>query len=342
MVNIMKKKLFLSIPLLLILCGCAVTEEKINLLASPGMETQTELFPHSTFLPYSKVFKSYKSAWLVKNPAQQQALFSVLRGVKLDSNGIYELRMRYSGQERDRFILHGYELKNGEIKKAQVLLNTTSYLNVNGAVEYRKPFAVSPDCEEFLTSMTFINSGKKGHATELLIEELSICRIGTMKTAFPGLGKINYASEYDFSKHPEGDFQKIRKGLGPDAKKWSDVKAEVVKVDGEKVLHILRKPENYIYPYIDLKPFLTDPQYHFIKFSFKARGKGSIKPGLWWNRKTLSFDYYHGKEVKLSDNWQEITLIHPCMTPDVKNAAVSFTSSGHGEFWIKDIAVNCL
>ena len=338
----MKKKLFLSIPLLLVLCGCAVTEEKINLLSHPGMETQTELFPGSIFLPYSKVFKPYKSARLVKNPSRQQAFFSVLNGVKIDSNGIYELRMRYSGQERDRIILNGYELKNGKVLKKNVLLNTTTYLNVNGAVEYRTPFAVSPDCEQLIPALTFINPGKNGHATELLIEELSICRIGNMKTAFPGFAKINYASEYDFSKHPEGDFQKIRKGLGPDAKKWSDIKAEVVTLDGEKVLHLLRKPENYIYPYLDLKPFITDPQYHFIKLAFKARGKGSIKPGLWWKRKTLDFDYYHGEEVKLSDTWQEITLIHPCLTPDVKNATISFTSSGHGEFWIKDISVNCL
>ena len=338
----MKKKLFFFIPLFLVLSGCAVTEEKTDLLSHPGMETQSDLFPSSIFLPYSKVFQPYKSAWLVKNPARQQAIFSVLRGVKLDSNGIYELRMRYSGQEQGHFTLHGYELKNGEILKAQVLLNTMSYLNVNGVVEYRKPFAVSPDCEQFLSSLTLRNPGRNGHATELLIEELSICRIGTMKTALPGLGRINYASEYDFSRHPEGDFQKIRKGLGVNAKKWSDVKAEVVKVDGEKVLHILRKPENYIYPYFELKPFLTDPRYHFIKLTFKVKGKGSIKPGLWWKRETLSFDYYHGKEVKLTDDWQDVSLIHPCMTPDVKNAAVSFTSSGHGEFWIKDISVNCL
>ncbi len=334
------KRLIFAVPVFLLFSGCAVTEKKINLLTEPGLEKQTALFYGDRFQPFSKMISPCKSGWLVKNPEKVPVIFSVFKGQPLDPTGIYELKMRYVGQEGIRLIVCGSEYGKEKIQKNNILLNTVSSLNVNGAAEYRKEFAVSPACELLFPSLSVINPGKLGHAVELLVEDLSIRRVGNMKFAPEEIKKINLASDYDFSKYPAGDFPDIHKGNGVNAKKWSNIKAEIVELNGEKVLHIIRKPENYIYPYMALKPFPIDPKYHFIKLSFKIKGKGSIKPGLWWKRSSLGWDYYHGLEVKLSDEWQTVTVIHPCMTPDVKSATMSFSSNGHGEFWIKDIFVN--
>ena len=336
----MKYKIPFFIPILICLTVNAAAEEKIDLLSKPGMETQTKLFPGSTFQPYSRMIVPYKSSWLVKNPKKEPVIFSVFQGVTLDSASVYELKMRYIGQEGNRLIVSGSEYGKGKILKGNVLLNTVSSLNVNGVTEYRKKFAVTPDCEQLIPSLSVIHPGKTGHATELLIEELSISRVGTMKKAAPEHKKINLAADYDFSKYPQGDFSGIYKGYGPNAQKWSSIKAEIVEQNGEKVLHIIRTPENYIYPYMELKPFPVDPQYYFVKLTFQAKGKGVIKPGLWWKRSAFGWDYYHGAEVKLTDDWQTVTVLHPCMTPDVKSATMSFSSNGHGEFWIRNITAH--
>ena len=335
----MKKKYLFFLPVVLF-CGCTGTGEKTDLLSSPGMEVQTSAFPGKTFQPYSRVMIRDNAGWLVRNPGKMPVFFVVFQGVSLDAEGIYELNMRYVGLEGTRLIISGSEFNGETYLKGLVLMNTVSSVNVNGAAEYRKEFAVTPDCNRLIPSLSVINPGKNGHGTELLVEELSIRRTGTMKAASSSIRTVNLASDYDFAKYPEGDFEKICKGYGKQAKRWSSIKAEIVNLDGENVLHIVRKPENYIYPYMELKPFPVDPKYYFVKLSFKIKGKGSIKPGLWWKRNSLNWDYYHGGEVKLTDQWQTVTVIHPCMTPDVKNATMSFTSGGSGEFWIKDITAN--
>ena len=334
-----------AVSVLFSLFVCTAAEDKINLLSLPGEEKQSDMFSPNGYEPFSKVIVPLKQGqgWLIKNPKKVPIFYTQLHGVSLKPDGIYELRLRYVGQERNRILLQGVECKDGKKVKINLLANATSFLNVNGAAEYRKEFAVSPDCQTLIPLLSLINPGKSGNMIEMLLEELSICRVGTMKKASDKVKNVNLASDYDFSKYPEGDFKKIFKGYGPKAKKWTSVKAEIVKLDGENVLHIVRTPENYIYPYLQMKPFPVDPRYHFVKLTFKAKGKGSFKPGLWWKRYALNWDYYHGTDVILTDEWQTVTLIHPCMTPNVKEATVSFTSGSiAGEFWIKDLSVTML
>ena len=314
--------------------------EKYNLFALPGLEKETELFKGEFFQPFSKSIIPYSSGWLVKNPDRKKCIFVVSQPMKLDPNAIYELKMRFAGQEGLRLLVTGSEYKNSKHIKSNILLNTNSYLNVNGMTSCSKEFAITPGCEEFYPSVSVMTTSEKGPAVMLHVEECSIRQTGFMKKAAPEIRQINLASDYDFSRYPVGEFNKIYKGYGLKAEKWSSIKAEIVNLNGEKVLHIVRKPENYIYPYMELKKFPVDPKYHFVKLSFKIKGSGKIKPGLWWKRPSLNWDYYHGPEVELTNEWQQTTLIHPCMTSDVKSATMSFTSSGNGEFWIKDIAVN--
>ena len=81
MVLLMGKILFFSISLLLLICGCAVPQKKSDLLATPGMETPSDQFSGSAFLPYSKMITAVKSGWPVKNPQEQSAAFTVLNGI---------------------------------------------------------------------------------------------------------------------------------------------------------------------------------------------------------------------------------------------------------------------
>ena len=324
----------------ILLTGCSLIKtEKIDLLSRQGLDKETEFFNSKNFSSFSKTIAPYNASYLIKNLGTSRLNLIVLGAIKLNPKKIYELKMRFTGQEGNRIVLNGHEFSQGKLIKNSTLMNTNSYLNVNGITTYAKKFATSPLSDKLIPSLTIIRP-RTGNRNEFYIEELSISPIENIKTAPKNIKNLNLAKEFDFSKYPVGNFAKIYKGNGENVKKWSNVKAEIILDKGEKVLHITRRPENYIYPYICLNDFHINPENHFIKVSFKVKGKGVIRPGLWWKRTALGFDYYHNVEVKLTDQWQTVTFLHPCLTPDVKSSVLSFSSSGNGEFFIKDILVS--
>ena len=122
------KHLYLAGFCSLLLCGCGTMQNKTELLAKPGMEKQSELFPGSTFKPYSKVIKSYGSSWQVVNPERNPVFFTVFQGQKLDPEGIYKLQLRVVGQEGSRILLTGSEYSKGKIIKGHILLNLVTLI----------------------------------------------------------------------------------------------------------------------------------------------------------------------------------------------------------------------
>ena len=329
-----------ALPVLLI--GGCCTRTSIPLTGTSGMEKPVAALGPERFYPYSKVIKPYGKRWLLRNPDREKFFTTGFRDIQLDPSKIYELRMSFTGWEKGTFYLRGNEYNGDKLLKSQMLAQSTTFLNVNGLTNYIKEFTVSPETTRLEPVLIFANPGKKGQVNQLMIDKLEIVETGTMKKASATISAMNLAEKYDFSKYPDGDFKYIFKGRGANAKEWSDISAKVVRINGEAMLHIIRKPANYIYPWMDLQDFPIDPQYHFVKLSFKVKGSGAIRPGLWWKRRTMGCDYYHGPTVNLSDKWQTVSLIHPCMTPDVKRATMSFSSKGDGEFFIKDIRVNML
>lgn len=334
-------KFLFALVIGLFLCGCCCEKYDLmdgkNAIKCPDFE----LIGGDFYCEFDKVVQKKDDFSIIRTPQNKIKVFAFpLKTVELDPRGIYELNLRFVGKERIFFNILGAEFANGKIRWTRPLARSMSFLNVNGAVNYSKEFAVSPGTEKLqpvFQLQSSANSSLNGYI--MLVENLSITRKGDMKCASDELKKINFASDYDFSKYPLGDFKKMRKGNGPNAKKWSNVKADIVEDNGEKVLRIIRKPENYIYPFITLAPFKVDPRYYFVRVTFKAKGKGAFKSGLWWQRSSLYFDYENTPECKLTDKWQTFTMLRPCMTPDVQKAALSFTSAGDGEFYIKDIEV---
>lgn len=333
-------KILFALLLTSVLCGCCCTE-KYDLLDAKNAPQKKEVEKYGKdFYSVADGVQKKGDFYLVKAPKTKTKSFALLpRPLKLDSKGVYELRMRYAGQERVALNMYGQEFEGENVRWTRPLVRTMSYLNVNGSTDYRKEFAVSPGIDKIQPIFNLARGGANFVGTVLLLEELSIVRKGDMKFADSEQKKINYAADYDFSKYPVGDFRKIHKGNGPKAKKWSNIKAEIIECDGEKVLHIVRNKDNYIYPFIRLAPFKIDPRYHFVRVTLKAKGKGSFATGLWWQRPSLYFDYENAPKCELTDKWQTFTMTRPCMTADVKNAALSFTSYGDGEFFIKDIEV---
>ena len=87
----LKNHLYLAGVCSLLLCGCGTMQYKTELLAQPGMEKQSDLFPGSTFQPFSRVIKPYGSSWQIVNPERNSVFFTVFQGQKLDPEGIYRV-----------------------------------------------------------------------------------------------------------------------------------------------------------------------------------------------------------------------------------------------------------
>lgn len=333
-------KILLAVLSGLVLCGCCTEKYNLMDIKEPLESTELQQFGGDYYLGFSDVVSAHEKYHIVHAPQTRRNIFAFpLQTLQLDPRGLYELRLRFAGQEKIALYVFGFEYSSGKIRWTRPLAKTMSYLNVNGITDYSKEFAVSPGTDRLQPMFQLHKEGRPFSKSALMIEELSIIRKGDMKFADAELKKINFAADYDFSKYPVGDFTNIHKGNGPKAKKWSDVKAEIVELDGEKVLHIVRNKDNYIYPFIHFAPFNVDPQYYFVRLTFKAKGKGAFFSGLWWRRPDLNFDFENTPECKLTDEWQTFTMYRPCMPPGVKSATLGFTSRGDGEFFIKDIEV---
>ena len=337
----MKKRSALSALLFLSCCFAADPAVEFSFFEKPGLEKPLlSIEGEENFLPWTIAVKDSPAGKIFKNPKRLPLYTVEFQPIAPEPGWIYEMNMKFIGQEGTALHIYGVEYAGTVQRSNHVLLRTRSALNVNGVTGYSKEFAVAPGCTELRTSLTVASAGKTGHTTELLVEKLSIRKVAPMKQASSEIRKINLAEDYDLSKYPEGSFPKMSKGYGENAKHWPNVKAEIVKVDGENLLHIVRTKDQYIYPFMELKPFPVDPRYYYIRLTFEIKGKGTVAPGLWWKRRSLSWDYFHGKKVTLTDDWQTVTVVHPCMTPDVKSATMSFTGGGDGEFWIRNISAN--
>lgn len=333
-------KFLFALLLAVVFSGCCTEKYDLLEMEKPVKCTEAEPYGGDFYVGFNESVQKKGKFYLVHAPQGGTKIFAFpLKTLKLDPEGLYELHLRFAGKERVALNIYGMEFEGEKVRWTRPLARTMSFLNVNGSTDYYKEFAVSPGTDRLQPIFQLWKTGTNFRGNVLLLEELSVTRKGDMKFADDEQRAVNYAADYDFSKYPVGDFKKIHKGNGPNAKKWSNVKAEVIECDGEKVLHIVRNKDNYIYPFITFSPFKIDPRYYFVRVTFKAKGKGSFSSGLWWQRPSLYFDYENSPKCELTDKWQTFTMLRPCMTADVKNASLSFTSHGDGEFFIKDIEV---
>ncbi|MCQ2380680.1 MAG: hypothetical protein MJ025_07155 [Victivallaceae bacterium] len=317
-------------------------DDKFDLLALPGQEKCAHpAMPAGEMVPFSQAVKNDSGLWRIVNPERRKFLSVGFAEVPLEPGAVYRFRMRAAGREGLDVV--AFSSSHGEKGIPDCnLLHTRLFLNVNGVTEYSKLFAMVPGQDRITPYATFFQGGREmSPGTLCLLEELSIERVGEMKRPTDAERTVNLAADLDFSKFPDGNFEPMRKGMGPNAKKWSDILAEVVTMpDGAKALRIARTKANYVYPHLELAPFPSDPQFHYVKVSFEAKGRGSFRIGLWWKRRHMEWDYENASSCMLSDEWRTFTMIRPCMTPDVMSPTLAFNSSDDGEYFIRNIRVS--
>jgi len=325
----------------LLLAGCA-SRESYDLLTLNGQgKPYHPTMPQGEMLPFSQVLKRESDLTAVCNPEKRKFLYVGFAEAPLAPGNVYRFTMRAAGREGLEIAAFLSEYHGETLRFDRNLLRATLFLNANGMTQFQKDFAVTPGATKAIPCITFFSrSGTMNSGSIALLETLSIEKVGKMKTASPAIRATNLAGKYDFDRFPAGNFQLMHKGNGSNAAKWRDVQAEVIELPGEgKALRIVRHVNDYVYPYLELEPFPADPQYHYVKLTFEAKGRGAFRTGIWWQRRHLEWDYENAPLCRLTDQWQTFTVYRPCLTPDVVAPTLAFNSADEGEYFIRRISV---
>lgn len=300
------------------------------------------------FIPYSEISGFDSGNLLITIPADTNSEMPVdhrhtgMKEIPVRPGSVYTLRLRAMGVEKLQLQVRGI-LKSGGVHTEVIpVLNTIFLLNVNGLTLLEKDFAVTGNADTMVPYLTFFSAQPGtilGTGTKLIINEFSISETGKMKRIPSALYGKNFIPFTSFSEFPYGSFTNMHLGSGKNAAKWPDVQAEITNLEGEKVLRISRKTNEYIYPFFTSIGFPEDPQKMLIRTTVTVKGNGTFRLGLWWKRNKFSTDYQNRIHCTLTDEWQTFTETRACLSPMVTAANVCFNAVDEGVMYVRDVRI---
>ncbi|MBL8992454.1 MAG: hypothetical protein JNM63_03885 [Spirochaetia bacterium] len=93
-----------------------------------------------------------------------------------------------------------------------------------------------------------------------------------------------------------------------------------------KVIRLHFRPGNYLYPHFPSVHFPEGKlENRLVRFTCRIRGKGIVKPGLWWDRKHIGYFYSHESFVALGPEWHPVVIEAGCVDPTVVRAAATLS-----------------
>jgi hypothetical protein len=339
----------LSIVFAAVLCGC---RSNVDLSAFPsGLEKKPRLCPNTVrpdfaareFLPYSKAFKRDKAGNLLfnveKRDEQEPWHYAAIGPVPVKPATRYNLIFNLEKRYKDEVLFYISYAKNGQpdVVPHVFMLHVARGVSSPTGATVSQEMITSTGCDGMYIWLIASNSGKKVKPgvkavfTRFELEELGPSGPASALAARAGENLL----QFDLSKMPPGKILKSNSAFHPGSK-LKMVIAEVRQDGSDKVLHVKYEKGMYLYPHFTtVKAPFKDA---LCRYSFKIRGKGVIRPGLWFKRDYVSFYYSHGVMVTLSDKWQEVILEYGCVDPLVHAVSVSITNSGESvEYDAKDL-----
>jgi hypothetical protein len=241
--------------------------------------------------------------------------------LKIKSNNSYN---------NDKFTYLAFFCRNKVVKSTPQILYKSTIIGSGAFPLLTIDFATPVGIDSMILMIRIQNNNGLKPGLKNVYRELYIEKFGKLK--------CNNEAEKYIGKNllPFTNFQYISTGpfrpgmnvfvTGPDrntGKRCLNVDASIIEDNGSKILEIIKKEKAYIYPHflsrsINLEGCL-------VEFSFNAKGDGIVSPGLWWKRRFLGHDYYHGPQVVLSNKWQRIKAIRACLDPLTEAATGSIT-----------------
>lgn len=201
-------------------------------------------------------------------------------------------------------------------------------------------FGTPPNADSMILWIGVNNSPKPLEAVpKIMFKSLQIFDRGLMNGSPESqkLGKDNLL--------PVSDFENLKTGpYTPGKDIFSTFKgttAEIVEQDSGKCLHIVMPPKGYVFPYFSSRRANLDNC--ALLFKYRIKGKGKVHPMIWWWVKNCSWTYYGGKDIELTDQWQDVSLWRSCTLPDMEFAGCSFAiASPEADFYVDDVSLTII
>jgi hypothetical protein len=338
-----------SIAIAIVFSGC---RSNVDLTKFPaGLEKKPVLCPNTIrpeqasreFMPFSKSFTHDSKGNLLfrveKRSLQEPWHYAAIGPVPVKPVTRYSLIFCLEKQYKDDISFYVTYSRNGrpDVSPHVFLLNQFyGVRSPSGETVYQDMITPS-DCDGLYIWLLASNNGKPvkpGVRAVLTRFELQELEPAVPAPELAARGGDNLL-QFDLSKMQPGMITKADSVFFP-GRKNAMVVSEVVKEGAEKILRVKYKKGMYLYPHFTS---LQAPFYNSLcRYSFKIRGKGMIRPGLWFKRDYVGFYYSHGAVVTLNEKWQNVVLEYGCVDPLTRAVSVSITNSGDlVEYDVKDL-----
>ena len=337
---------------------------RFDYVASPGgiedpeatfafLVTETD---RKAFVPYSKAFAKEAGFLAVKIPGHEDKTlrhrYLALKPVPVSGGCRYTLIAKGLCLYGVTAIGFAPSFKIDGTYRSMRFIQGEHFSDRHGFSKHEKDFVTPPGATEMIMTVFVGSKGAMGGPVYTVFEELAVERGAPLPGKKELLGK-NLLYFEDFSQFPVGPLsipknkvfdsrsnkvvERSLLGLG---NKTNALAAEIVEMDGRRVLKLTRKAGGYDYPRFDTRPVKLEGCW--VRCSVRIKGEGDVTPGLWWNRRFLSWEYSHSRMTELTDEWVELESIRPCINPLTEAAAMDLLSRNPSVYYIDRVRIEVI
>ncbi len=311
----------------------------------PGQPANTDPSTNNEFLAYSRGIRQENGLWILEIPKEDPRTNYRYVGVgpfpiKALARYVLDFRVTTCAGTYSSLFCATW-LHHGEPTRFDTILSFPNF--DTRLTRISQDFAAPPEADAMLLWIGISGQGKPVHSgPKLLMRDLAIREIGTMD------GNSVLLKTKPETLLPVSDFETLEPGPFPSASHQgyfghagAMVTASVeVEPDGNHVLRLVKKADGYPFPHFRLPDLPFDNTW--LRFSYRAKGSGSVAAGLWWMRGERTWAYGAGHFVELSpDEWKTVTYVKPCVDASAFGAAAAMhIGKSEADFVIDDLMID--
>jgi len=285
-----------------------VQNKGVNTQPSCGLPDNCDINSRQEFLPYSKVIAASSKLLTFRIPqdkTNQKYCYTGFGPFSIKRLTVYRLSLRLNNlYGKNNVFLYVSFFKGKEFISSQRMFIIAGAKNAPAAMTgYFRDFASPPDADKMILWIALSGGGKRlKTGLKLLLTDIKIIPVKRIKAITKAINLIKTGSNY------------INSGRGNNK----------LKIDfTDKGMRITKSRQKQ-YPWFNIR--IPDGNSYYgklVKFSCRVKGKGTIRPGIWWQKHNKKFEYINSAPILLSDKWENIECILYCDDPATVGASVA-------------------
>jgi hypothetical protein len=304
------------------------SDSGINIQPVKGLPDNCDIDSHNEFLPYKDIFTRNKELLIFnispKN-SNRQYCYAGLGKFSIQELMLYRLSFKLNKLDgKNSVFIYLSFWRNNKFISCQRMFIIAGANNAPAAMTgYFRDFATPPNADKVIIWVALSSNGNTFKAgPKLVFTEIEITPEQQLS--------VKKNEENLASSNLTREFINAGKGL-------NRLKVNIEDLSDGKTLQIIKNQEKQ-YPWFNIR--MPEKNYYgkLVKLSFKAKGIGKFRPGIWWKKLNKSYEYINGTSILLSDKWQTVKRILYCNDPSTKGVSIAMCmGSSLVDMQIKDI-----